>query len=115
MMDTNYYNQKLKELFAKMFTHIGSAKERFLACEKHLSKAYDASMIDGIPHESQLQWREMWKDLNSKDRLKVENRTIKSSLEMTLEKRQNRSLEKYLIFIYNEYIRIKYIELSNKN
>jgi hypothetical protein len=114
LKESIYYRGKLYSLFNKIFIETGDARSRFINCEEQFDSAYLASLSDGVPNEIKKYWDKMWKDLNSKDELIMnQGKFIRSSFYQTIKSKRNKTLEKYLLFILEEEGRLTDIRNGN--
>lgn len=103
----SYYREKLIKLTSSMFTHYGDAKMRFIANEDNLFTVYLAAK--SIPNETEIFkfWDNMWSELNINEPITdSKGNVIRSSFCNTVLSKRNKSLEKYLFFIIEEFYKV---------
>lgn len=106
-MKQSYYREKIISLIDKIFIETGDARSRITNCETKIFNAYLASNSDGVPRKIKDQWEVCWNDLNNTNELVDNNgKLIQSSLSRTVNKRKNKSMEKYLLFFLSEFYRV---------
>ena len=106
-MKSIYYNGKIISLIDKLFLELGDARSRIQNSESKIFDAYIASSSDGVPDEIKIKWNTVWKELNTENDLTDnKGREIRSSLFQTVQRKRNKTMEKYLLFFLEEYYRI---------
>jgi hypothetical protein len=79
-----------------------------IQCENYIDNAYFASKTGETPVESQKRWEEIYQELNKEEAWIESNGHIRqTSLTATIKKKQNRSMEKYFYFLWEEFYRLK--------
>lgn len=104
-MSKEYYNEKLIKLVGHLFTNTGDARTKFIENEELIETVILASKSRAIDEETQNKWDIFWYDLNKKPELNLENR-IFTSFVRTVQSKKNKSFEKYLDFILEEFYKI---------
>jgi hypothetical protein len=105
-----YYYEKISNLIDKLFIDSCDSRCRFIKYEEKIKTAYFASKTELNPKEVREYWEKMWSDLNSKEAYYNGSTMIKSSLFQTIQSKRNKSLEKYLGFILEEYLRLSKLD-----
>lgn len=102
---TIYYREKIFKLHDALFLSPLSARQKFQQLENHFGAAYFASK--GI-EESDIRnrWEQIWQDLNKYEGLSFKNHEI-SAFVYTVGRMRNKSIEKYLHFILEEFHRAR--------
>lgn len=105
-MDKMYYRSKVLSLMDKIFIQTGDARSRLISCEDKLSAVVDAALSNDVPENICKSWQEIWDELNTKEDLYIGNALVKSSFYLTVMGKRNKSMEKYLHFIIEEFYRV---------
>lgn len=106
-MNEIYYRSKIISLIDQIFIETGDARSRMQNCETKILNAFIASNSKGVPIEIQNRWAQIWSELNMEEEWKDnKSRLIQSSLSVTLKKKRNKSIEKYLYFFLEEFYRV---------
>lgn len=101
----SYYEQKFRKFYFKFLFHTGNVKERLLDCFDDFEYAYSLSQVEGIPIGVQAQWQTIWEELLAKP-LQTDYRPLYFSCQNTIHRKHYKTMEKYILFFYEEYNRI---------
>ena len=104
-MSKEYYREKLIKLVEKLFANTGDARTKFVENEELIETVILASRSGDIDEETKNKWDIFWYDLNKKQELNIGNR-IFSSFVRTVQSKKNKSFEKYLDFILEEFFKV---------
>lgn len=100
------YRSTIIKLFEKIFIETGDARSRIQNCESKITHAYIDSSLTGVPIEVQDRWEQIWSELNKEEGFTNNGIVIQSSLRATTKKMRNKSMEKYLLFFLEEFLRV---------
>ncbi|MEN5380623.1 hypothetical protein [Sphingobacterium kitahiroshimense] len=99
-----YYREKIIKLHDVLFLSGLSARETFIKNEQHFYAAYMSSKT--IENQDlQNKWNEIWSDLNRTEAILIRGLDV-STFVKTIGRMRNRSLEKYSLFILEEFYRV---------
>ncbi|GEM_PF-3599606 len=97
-MSEIYYREKVVKLHNKLFLSTKSARFNFIDNDDHWDTAYMASKT--IKDDATIrEWDRVWSELTKKKSPYIE----RSDFVHTILSKQNRSLEKYLLFVLEQY------------
>lgn len=106
-MSEVYYREKIISLTDKLFVETGDARSRIINCQDKLQSAFYASTSEFVPLSIQLKWKNFYKELNSEEFWQTDDGAIiQTSLTASVLRKRNKSLEKYLHFILEEFYRV---------
>ena len=103
---SSIYRDKLISLVDKLFIDVGDSKTRIKNCEKKIQDVKIYSYSDDVPIDVQKKWEDIWNDLHSKEPFKMDGDIVITSIETTLRNKRCKSMEKYLLFILEEFYRV---------
>lgn len=101
-----YYREKVIKLYDKLFMETEDRRSRIINCESEIFGAYLASKHANTLIEIEKQWNALWNQLNEADSLTVGKGRVISSFSLTVRKRRNNTMEKYLLFFQEEFYRV---------
>ena len=104
-----FYETKFIKFYFKFLIHPGNIKERLLDCFDDFEYAYSLSQSEGVPSKIKKDWQKIWKELLAKP-TKSDYRPQYFSLHNTIHRKHYKSLEKYIIFFFEEYERITKVQ-----
>ena len=101
---STYYREKILKLHDALFLSPLSGREKFQQLEKQFDTVYLASK-DIEDTNIRNKWEEIWQELNKHEGMPIRNHEI-SSFMQTVGKSRNKTLEKYLHFVLEEFYRV---------
>jgi hypothetical protein len=99
---STYYREKLVKLHDVLFLDVRNARDSFVENESHWETAYFASKTVG-DDDTKNRWNKVWGELNSKQN----PYSFGTDFSFTISKKQSKSLQKYLLFVLEEYGRLR--------
>lgn len=106
-MNEQYYREKICNLIENLFIDTRDAKSRIISAEDKIFAAMLASSAQEVPDEIKKRWTGIWNELHQEiDYRNSAGEIVMPSIKRTLYNKQNRSMEKYLLFFLEEFFRI---------